>query len=47
MGVKTLCKNPICFNNRVNGKEYCKKHLEEMELKSKVYFKEMCKPKKV
>lgn len=36
-----LCKKPKCIKDRLNGKEYCRKHLKEIELKSELYFKEM------
>jgi len=45
--LKRLCKHPNCINNAMINKEYCKRHEIELELKSEVYFKELCQLKKV
>lgn len=36
-----LCKKPKCINNRMPGKEYCRKHQKELMEKSELYLKDM------
>ena len=39
--VRKLCKNTLCIEYAMISKDYCRKHQKELELKSKMYLKEM------
>jgi hypothetical protein len=44
--LRNLCKHPECIDYVVIGKEYCRKHLKELELKSEMYLKELTNEKR-